>query len=107
MPLLPGHLLLETSSVPAGATRHSLRFYRDHTSGLPLRVRDAEDLIARCMRGDFDQRSGSSEVFSVGDMVLVAVLGVAGEVLSVARRVCSVLVMGRVVTVPRAGLSLV
>lgn len=111
-PLLPGHLLVETSSVPTGVTRHSFVFLKDHASGLPLRVHDAEHLIARMMRGEFDVRSGDDAVrLSVGDMVSIAVLGLIGEVVSVARRTCQVLVssgsQSRVVNAPRAGLALV
>lgn len=106
-PLLPGYLLVGSSSLPHGFTRHWHEFLVDHASGLPLRVHDANDLILRCERGEYDVNTDSVSVLSVGDKVLVTALGLVGEVLSVFRRKCTVVIGAREVSVPRAGLALV
>lgn len=106
-PLLPGYILVGSASLPQGFTRHWHEFLVDHASGLPLRVHDANELILRCERGEYDVCTDDVSTLSVGDQVLVAALGLVGEVLSVFRRRCMVVVGGREVSVPRAGLALV
>lgn len=106
-PLLPGYLLVGASSLPRGFTRHWYEFLVDHTSGIPLRVHDANDLILRCERGEYDVNTDDVTALSVGDQVLVAALGVVGEILAVFRRKCVVAISDREVSVPRAGLALV
>src|SRR3569833_3450156 len=78
--LTPDILLVRQSVVPEGATREWHEFMRDHSSGRPLRVPEADEFIARCERGDFDLRKDEPGHFDAGSRVRVVVLDLEGVV---------------------------
>jgi len=107
--LLPGHLLVSTPLLPVNSTRHSCDFLRDHESGRPLRVPEADALLERCARGEFDviRHRGAPEPIPVGTAVMVDFLGLLGLVVECVRGICRVVLdRGGHVTVPQGGLSL-
>lgn len=79
-PLIPGLLLVGQPVVPLGITRYWHEFLSDHVSGRPLRVPEADDLISRCERGEFDLRKDEPGHFDKGSRVRVVVLGLEGVV---------------------------
>lgn len=107
--LLPGYLLVGQPHLPVRATRHWCEFLKDHTSGLSLRVPEADRLIARCQSGEFDLRKDDVSVVDVGARVVVALLERTGEVVRrLSRRQYEVLLDGgKTVSVGEKGLSLV
>lgn len=107
--LLSGYLLVGQPHLPVRATRHWCEFLKDHTSGLSLRVPEAELLIARCQNGEFDVRKSEPSLVTVGARVLVELLGRSGEVIrTLGRRQYEVLLdNGPTVTVGQKAMSLV
>jgi hypothetical protein len=104
-PLMPGYLLVNTPTLPASATRHWCQFLG--AGGSPLAVRDADDIILRSQRGDYDVHR-DDEFIPDGTRVLVFVLGLVGRVVRRVRRQYEVLLdAGRRVSVGQSGLAIV
>jgi hypothetical protein len=84
-PLLPGYLLVGQALLPLGISRHWHSFMTG-SSGEPLVVHDADSLLQRAARGEFDVVLGRHPRVEIGDRVVVTVLGLSGVVLRRVRR---------------------
>lgn len=105
--LLPGVLFVGEPVIPLGVTRVWHEYLSDHSSGRPLRVPEADDLIARCERGEFDLRKDEPGHFDRGSRVRVVMLAQEGVVeLRISKHRYQVLLdIGRTVEVRLPGLE--